>query len=75
MNNTGVNDVFDIDKSYMTEGNKKPLHKTRFMVDELGNLQSKGQGIEGFETILATGLGRGHHFTLVTQVPQQLKDA
>lgn len=67
MDNTGVNDVLDIEKSHMTKENQKPLHKARFMVDELGNLQSKGQGIEGFETILTTGLGREHQFTLILQ--------
>ena len=74
MSDRDLNDVLDIEKSYVIEGNKKPLHKTRFMVDELGNLQSKGQGIEGFETILTTGLGREHQFTLILQVPQPLKD-
>ena len=73
MSDRDLNDVLDIEKSYMTEENKKPLHKTRFMIDELGNLQSKGQGIEGFETILTTGLGQGHQFTLILQTLQQRK--
>ena len=33
------------------------LYKTRFMLDELGNLQSEGHGISGFETMLSIGLG------------------
>lgn len=47
----------NFDKSYMTKSNQKPLFKTRFMLDELGNLQSEGHGISGFETMLSIGLG------------------
>lgn len=43
---------------------KKPeIDESRFMLDELGNLQPKGHGIAGFETILSTGLGQGQQFT------------
>ena len=45
------------DQSYMTKANQKPLYKTRFMLDELGNLQSSGHGISGFQTMLSIGLG------------------
>lgn len=45
------------DQSYMTKANQKPLYKTRFMLDELGNLQSSGHGIQGFQTMLSIGLG------------------
>lgn len=38
-------------------GNQKPLYKTRFMLDELGNLQSEGHGINSFATMLSIGLG------------------
>lgn len=48
---------FNFDQSYMTKSNQKPLYKTRFMLDELGNLQSEGHGISGFETMLSIGLG------------------
>lgn len=47
----------NFDKSYMTKSNQKPLYKTRFMLDELGNLQSEGHGISGFQTMLSIGLG------------------
>ncbi len=47
----------NFDKSYMTKSNQKPLYKTRFMLDELGNLQSEGHGIQGFQTMLSIGLG------------------
>lgn len=47
----------NFDQSYMTKSNQKPLYKTRFMLDELGNLQSEGHGISGFETMLSIGLG------------------
>ena len=67
MGDRDLRDVFDTERPYMTKENQQPPHKARFMVDELGNLQSKGQGIEGFETILTTGLGQGHQFTLILQ--------
>ena len=47
----------NFDKSYMTKSNQKPLYKTRFMLDELGNLQSEGHGISGLQTMLSIGLG------------------
>lgn len=53
---------------------KKPLRKTRFMLDELGNLQSEGHGIDGFETILSIGLGQEQQFTLILQTLQQARD-
>ena len=58
----------------MTKDNQKPLYKTRFMLDELGNLQSEGHGISGFETMLSIGLGQEQQFTLILQTLQQLKD-
>lgn len=53
----------NFDKSYMTKSNQKPLYKTRFMLDELGNLQSEGHGISGFQTMLSIGLGQEQQFT------------
>lgn len=44
------------------------------MFDELGNLQSEGHGISGFETMLSIGLGQEQQFTLILQTLQQLKD-
>ena len=38
-----------------SETKMKPLYKTRFMLDELGNLQSEGHGIDGFQTMLSIG--------------------
>ena len=58
----------------MTKDNQKPLYKTRFMLDELGNLQSEGHGISGFETMLSIGLGQEQQFTLILQTLQQLRD-
>ena len=51
----------------ITRLNQKPLYKTRFMLDELGNLQSEGHGISGFETMLSIGLGQEQQFTLILQ--------
>lgn len=64
----------NFDKSYMTKSSQKPLYKTRFMLDELGNLQSEGHGIAGFETMLSIGLGQEQQFTLILQTLQQLRD-
>ncbi len=64
----------NFDKSYMTKSNQKPLYKTRFMLDELGNLQSEGHGIAGFETMLSIGLGQEQQFTIILQTLQQLRD-
>lgn len=50
------------------------LYKTRFMLDELGNLQSEGHGISGFQTMLSIGLGQDQQFTLILQTLQQLRD-
>lgn len=62
----------NFDSSYMTRENQKPDYKTRFMLDELGNLQSEGHGIAGFETMLSIGLGQEQQFTLILQTLQQL---
>ncbi|MFK0244576.1 type IV secretory system conjugative DNA transfer family protein [Amycolatopsis azurea] len=64
----------NFDRSYMTKSNQKPLYPTRFMLDELGNLQSEGHGIAGFETMLSIGLGQDQQFTLILQTLQQLRD-
>jgi hypothetical protein len=64
----------NFDQSYMTKANQKPLYKTRFMLDELGNLQSEGHGISGFATMLSIGLGQEQQFTLILQTLQQLRD-
>lgn len=63
----------NFEQSYMTKSNQKPLYKTRFMLDELGNLQSEGHGISGFETMLSIGLGQEQQFTLILQTLQQLR--
>ena len=64
----------NFDQSYSTKPSQKPLYKTRYMLDELGNLQSDGHGIAGFETMLSIGLGQEQQFTLIMQTLQQLKD-
>ncbi|MFG1858906.1 type IV secretory system conjugative DNA transfer family protein [Actinomadura geliboluensis] len=71
-----VKQLVDIsfDQSYMTKKNQKPLYRTRFMLDELGNLQSEGNGLAGFETMLSIGLGQEQQFTLILQTLQQLRD-
>lgn len=61
-------------QSYTTKDSQKPLYKTRFMLDELGNLQSDGNGIADFQTMLSIGLGQEQQFTLILQTLQQLRD-
>lgn len=48
---------------------KSEIDESRFMLDELGNLQSEGHGIADFETILSTGLGQGQQFTFTDGQP------
>lgn len=49
------------------------LYKTYYILDELGNLQSEGHGIESFETYLSIGLGQDQLFLLILQTLQQLR--
>ena len=58
----------NFDQSYMTKSNQKPLCKTRFMLEELGNLQSDGHGISGFQTMLSIGLGQEQQFSATSCV-------
>ncbi len=69
-----LHQVIDLnfDQSYMTKKNQKPLVKTFVMLDEAGNLQSEGHGIENFETMLSIGLGQDQQFTVVLQTLAQL---
>ncbi|OMF76785.1 type IV secretory system conjugative DNA transfer family protein [Paenibacillus glucanolyticus] len=60
--------------SYMTKDNQKPLYKTRYMLDEVGSLQSEGNGIPALQTMLSIGLGQDQQFTLILQTLQQLRD-
>lgn len=57
--------------SYLTKENQKPLYKTRYMLDELGNLQSEGNGIPALQTMLSIGLGQEQQFTLILQTLQR----
>lgn len=42
----------------MAKARVEKLYRTCFMLDELGNLQSDGHGIDSFETMLSIGLGQ-----------------
>lgn len=64
----------NFDQSYMAKASQKPLYRTRYMLDELGNLSSDGHGIPGFSTMLSIGLGQDQQFTLILQTLQQLRD-
>lgn len=71
-----IRQMFDlsVESSYMAKENQKPLYTTSYMLDELGNLESEGHGINGFQTMLSIGLGQSQQFTLILQSLQQLKD-
>ena len=47
----------NFESAYLTKENQKPLYKTRYMLDEVGNLQSEGNGIPALQTMLSIGLG------------------
>lgn len=39
------------------------LYATRYMLDEVGNLQSEGKGIPNLPTLLSIGLGQSQQFS------------
>lgn len=63
-----------VSSSYLTKENQKPLYITRYMLDEVGNLQSDGKGIPNLQTKESIGLGQSQQYTLILQTLQQLKD-
>lgn len=71
-----LNQMFNmqVDKAYLTKANQKPLYKTKYMLDEVGNLQSDGKGIPFLQTKESIGLGQDQQYTLVLQTFQQLRD-
>lgn len=71
-----LNQMFNmqVDKAYLTKANQKPLYKTRYMLDEIGNLQSEGNGIPFLQTKESIGLGQSQQYTLILQTLQQLRD-
>lgn len=64
----------NVENSYLTKDNSKPLLETKYMLDELGNLSYDGAGISALTTKLSIGLAQGQMFTLVFQTLQQIKD-
>ena len=71
-----LNQMFNMQvaKAYLTKSNQKPMYKTRYMLDEVGNLQSEGDGIPSLETKASIGLGQDQQYTLILQTFQQLKE-
>ena len=71
-----LNQLFNmqVSKSYMTLKSQKPYYVTRYMLDEIGNLQSEGNGIPFLQTKESIGLGQSQQYTLILQTLQQLKD-
>lgn len=63
-----------VENSYMTKESGKPLLKTKYMLDEAGNLSYEGSGIDGFTTKLSIGLAQGQEYTSVFQTLQQITD-
>jgi len=50
------------------------LYRTRFMLDELGNLQSEGHGIANLETMLSIGLGQEQQFSATSCILKRYTD-
>jgi hypothetical protein len=71
-----LRDMVDLnfEAAYMTRTNQKPDYGTKFMLDEIGNLQSEGSGLRGLETLLSIGLGQNQQFHLILQSLQQLTE-
>lgn len=71
-----INQMFNLQagSAYMTLPNQKPYYKTKYMLDEVGNLQSRGQGIPVLQQKMSIGLGQDQSFTLILQTLQQLID-
>ena len=63
-----------IENSYLTKEDQKPLLKTKYMLDEAGNLSYEGAGIQDLDTKLSIGLAQGQEYTLVFQTLQQITD-
>lgn len=71
-----LSQAFDVnvEASYISKGNQKPLYKTKYILDEFGNLQSEGKGIPFLQTKESIGLGQDQQYTLILQTLQQLRD-
>lgn len=71
-----INQMFNmqVDESYLTLPSQKPYYKTKYMVDEMGNLSSNGSGIPDLQTKTSIGLAQGQYFTFILQTIAQLKD-
>ena len=63
-----------VENAYLSKDNGKPLLKTKYILDELGNLVYNGSGIQDFATKLSIGLAQGQEFTLIFQTLQQILD-
>lgn len=65
-----VKQTFDtnVGGSYLTKASQKPQYKTKYMLDELGNLQSDGNGIDSFGTMLSIGLGQDQQYSATSCV-------
>lgn len=71
-----INQMFNmqVDESYLTLPSQKPFYKTKYMIDEAGNLSSNGSGIPDLQTKTSIGLAQGQYFTLILQTLAQLED-
>ena len=71
-----INQMFNmqVSESYLTLPSQKPYFKTKYMLDEVGNLSSNGSGIPDLQTKASIGLAQGQQFTLILQTLAQLED-
>lgn len=63
-----------VENSYMSKDDGKPLLKTKYILDEVGNLSYQGSGIDALTTKMSIGLAQGQEFTLILQTLQQITD-
>ncbi len=61
-----------MESAIRTARNQKPLYGTRYMLDELGNLQSDGQGIPKLVIMFIVSGFKAQQFTLILQTMQQI---
>lgn len=61
-----------VSASFLGFSNQKPLYKTKYMLDEFGNMKSDGHGVPELDTKLSSGLGQDQQFTLILQSLSQL---
>lgn len=58
--------------AYITTSGQKPFYETKYMMDEMGNMQSEGHSISMLDSKMSSGLGQGQQFILILQALKQI---